>query len=127
MDVSGTDVPTTLSLSDLLNATAVVRQKELADKDLLESIWNIPVSTLQNTLIQWALSGFPNVTPIQEIHITAPALCSDGVARSLGDYIQFCSGKQMHEHISLLQAKLPDITVAFSYTGWSIQVVVSRT
>ena len=119
--------PTTLSLADLLNSSLVVRQKEYVDKDALESIWNVPISTLQATLLQWALAGFPNVTPIHEITIQVPDFCSDGVKRSLGDYIQFCSGKTIQEHIALLQAKLTDITVAFSFTGYSIQVVVSRT
>lgn len=119
--------PTTLSLADLLNSSLVVRQKEYVDKDALESIWNVPLSTLQATLLQWALSGFPNATSIHEIMIREPEFCSDGVKRSLGDYIQFCSGKSIQEHIALLQAKLTDIVVGFSFTGYSIQVVVSRT
>jgi hypothetical protein len=137
VDISGGDVtvtpeivvipePTTLSILDILNESEIVRQKELVDKAALESIWQISISSLRTMLMNWAASGFPNATSIHEIQIQAPAICSDGVSRSLGDYIQYCSGKSIQEHIALLQAKLTDIVVAFSFTGYSIRIVVSR-
>jgi hypothetical protein len=135
MDISGVNItpeieiipePTTLSIEDILNESEIVRQKELVDKAALESIWNISIPSLRTLLMNWAASGFPNAMSIHEIQIQAPAICSDGVSRSLGDYIQYCSGKSIQEHISLLQAKLTDIVVAFSYTGASIRIVVSR-
>jgi hypothetical protein len=49
------------------------------------------------------------------------------VTRNLADYITFCSGKSIQEHVAVLQGMLPDIAVAFCYTGASIQIVVSRT
>ena len=119
--------PPTLTMADILSATEVIAQKEAADKAILEAIGHIGIETLRGKLIQWAVAGFTNAYAIHEFTITPPALCSDGVSRSmLGEYITFCSGKTIHEHVAALQSVLPDITVSFSYTGSALQVVVSR-
>jgi len=58
--------------------------------------------------------------------MTAPPVCSDGVVRTLVDYIPFCSGKTIQGHIAVLQQRLPDIAVSFAYSGTAILIVVSR-
>jgi hypothetical protein len=118
--------PPTITLADILSSTEAISQKEAADKAALEGIGHIGIETLRTKLIQWAVAGFPSAYAIHEVTITPPALCSDGISRVLGEYIEFCSGKTIHEHVAVLQAVLPDITVSFSYTGFSIQVVVTR-
>ena len=117
----------TLTLAEILSATEVIAQKEANDKVALEGIGQLDIETLRAKLIQWAVLGFPNVYPVHEFHLVTPPLCSDGVSRILGEYITFCSGKSIQEHVAVLQGMLPDIAVAFCYTGASIQIVVSRT
>jgi hypothetical protein len=117
---------TTLTLAEIVSATEVIAQKEANDKAALEGIGKIDVETLRAKLIQWAVLGFPNVYPVHEFPLVAPPLCSDGVSRMLGEYITFCSGKTIQEHIAVLQTVLPDITLSFAYTGSSMQVVVTR-
>lgn len=118
--------PPAITLADLMNAAAVIRQKEAADRTTLETIWNISVPDLQTRLLQWAIGGFANAYTIMELVVQPPTTCSDGVSRSLADYIQFCSEKTIQEHVALLQAKLADIVVSFAYTGTSILIVVSK-
>ena len=90
------------------------------------SIGTISFEALRMTLIQWAKSGFPNATPIYSVAITPPATCSDGVTRSLSDYVPFVTGKTMTELIAPLQARCPEFVVSFATTGPEILVVISR-
>jgi hypothetical protein len=118
--------PPTISLSDITSAVEVVQVKEAQDKVTLESIGTLSFESLKASLIQWAVAGYPNAYKIYEISVSPPGVCSDGVTRNLADYITFCSGKTIHEHVDVLQARTVDIDVSFAYTGSSIIIVVSK-
>jgi hypothetical protein len=118
--------PPTISLSDITNAVEVVQTKETQDKATLESIGTLSFEGLRSSLIQWAVAGYPNAYKVHEISVSPPGVCSDGVTRNLADYITFCSGKSIHEHVGVLQARMSDIAVSFAYTGFSILIVVSK-
>jgi hypothetical protein len=116
----------TISLQDILNSVELAQAREAADKTKLEAIGTISFDSLRSSLLQWATRGFPNAYVIHEVPMVAPAVCSDGVTRSLTDYIQFCSGKTIAEHVDVLHQRTPDIEVSFAYTGTTILIVVSR-
>lgn len=118
--------PPPIGITDLLNSVQVIAQKEADDKILLEGISTIPFDTLRTKLISWAVAGFPNVYEIHQISISPPTICSDGVARTLADYIVFCSGKSISEHVAGLQEKVADIVVSFANMGSYISIVVSK-
>ncbi len=137
VDVSGTLIdlsgsppppppPPTLTLAEIMAAQEVLLQKEAADKATLESIGTLSVDELKTKLIRWAVMGYPNNYAIHDIVIQPPPVCSDGLGRPLNEYIEFCSGKTIHQHVAALQQTLPDIVVSFSYTGTSIQIVVLK-
>ena len=118
--------PPPIRLEDILSSMEVLATKESADRSLLETISVIPYDVIKPKLIQWAVSGFRNAYPIHEIPISAPPLCSDGQVRSLQDYIEFVSGKTIGDHVSALQARLPDMVVSYAYSGSVILIVVSK-
>jgi hypothetical protein len=143
MDASGTSVdasgnpivapepapaPAPLTLADILNAAEVVTQKELTDKARLEAIGGITVETLRTALIHWGVLGFPNAWVLHSSTITPPQVCSDGVTRGLEDYIVFCSGKTIAEHVAVLQEKVAssEITLGFANISGMIAVTVTR-
>jgi hypothetical protein len=113
-------------MEDILAATEVLQQKEATDKALLETIGAQSFESLRTTLIQWGVAGFPNAYPILTLPVTPPALCSDGVQRSLPDYILFCSEKTMDAHIAILQTKLVGMTVMYANFGNGVTIVISR-
>ena len=113
-------------LDDLLSAQEVLKNQETSDKALLDAIANVPVQVIKPRLINWASTGFQNAYTIYEIPIKAPPICSDGQTRSLQDYVQFVSGKTIHEHVDVLQKRMPDFIVSFAYSGFSILIVVSK-
>jgi len=127
MDITGSTSPPTpdiLTLSDLLADQSILLAKEQADKSLLDTIGTHSVSTLRPKLVEWVLKGQPTTFPLLRLNIQPPSSCSDGVTRDLADYIAFCSGKTIQEHVALLQAKLPDITVSFANLGGMVCVTV---
>jgi hypothetical protein len=129
IDPSGSFVPPpppTITINDILSAREVLIQRETEDKGKLEGIATLSIEDLRTKLIAWAVAGFPNNYPIRTMSITPPSPCSDGVVRNLADYIVFCSGKTLTEHIAPLQATLPDITVAFTYSADTIAIVVIK-
>lgn len=118
--------PPPIKLADILAATEVIQQKEAQDKIVLDSIAAQSFESLRTKLIQWGVAGFPNVYSILSVSVVPPPVCSDGVSRSLADYIAFCSGKTIGEHVALLQEKLDDIVVSYANMGESIAIVVSK-
>jgi hypothetical protein len=118
--------PDVLTMSDLLSDQSVVVAKEQADKALLETIGTQGVSNLRPKLVEWVLKGRPDGFPILTLNICPPSACSDGESRNLADYISFCSGKTIQEHVALLQAKLPDIQVSFANFGGAVAVTVLK-
>lgn len=119
--------PDVLTLADLLNETTIIQTKEQEDKSLLETIGSTPVSSLRPKFIEWVLKGCPSGFPLISLDIQPPRQCSDGVARQLPEYIQFCSGKTIEEHVALLQAKLPDIRLSFANIQGKVTVVALKT
>jgi hypothetical protein len=129
VDISGTQIPLpppTLTLADILATQEVLVKREADDKSKLEAIGQLSIDTLRPKLIAWAVAGFPNNYAIHELSIVPPACCSDGVTRGLADYIVFCSGKSLSDHIAPLQTTLPDITVTFTFTPPVISIVVIK-
>lgn len=118
--------PAPISLADIMNAVEVIQQKEAADKATLETIGGSTFDSLRPKLIVWATLGLPNAHVILELAVSPPAQCSDGVVRGLADYIVFCSGKTIDEHVALLQEKLADIRVSYANLGHAIGIVVSK-
>jgi hypothetical protein len=129
MDISGIEIPLPppkITIADILASQEVILQTEASHKALLDGIGQMDLTTLRNKLVLWGTAGFPNVYVIHEVAIAPPPVCSDGVSRDLASYITFCSGKTIQEHIALLQDLVDDIAVSFSYTGSSVQIVVSK-
>lgn len=115
-----------ITIDDILNSVEVITKKEADDKALLESIGAMSVDTLKEKLLQWAKLGFPNVYEIQKIIITPPTKCSDGVTRNLSDYIEYCSGKPIQDHVAGLQSKVSGMTISFANMNTYIAIVVSK-
>lgn len=118
--------PPIITLNDILSSVEVITQKENDDKIALEALATIPYDTLKSKLLTWATSGFPNVYEICKLTITPPATCSDGVTRDLSDYIQFCSGKTIQEHVASLQSRVQDMVITFANMGSYIGIVISK-
>ena len=128
MDASGTWIPPPdiLTMADILGEQSVLVAKEQTDGDAIRSFGTASVLGLKPVFVEWASKGFPDNYPLLKVDISPPSICSDGVIRSLPEYIEFCSGNSLSHHIGLLQAKLPDIRVAYANLGGSLAAILSR-
>ena len=128
MDVSGTWIPPPdiLTMADILGEQSVLVAKEQTDGDAIRSLGTASVLGLKPVFVEWASKGFPDNYPLLTVEVSPPSICSDGVIRSLPEYIEFCSGNSLSHHIGLLQAKLPDIRVAYANLGGSLAAILSR-
>jgi hypothetical protein len=115
-----------IRLDDILSVPEVRRQREAADNAILQQIANPNLGDIRNRLVEWATGGFVGDCTLFSISIEAPDVCSDGVTRSLADYIRFVSGKTIQEHTDLLRIRLPDFVVSFVWLGSVIQFRASR-
>ena len=118
-------IPDAISLDDLLNDHSIIVAKEAADKASLDQIGSQHVSAFRPKLVEWIGLGKPHAYPILLLDIHPPTKCSDGVSRNLPDYITFCSGKSIEEHVGLLQAKLSGMSVSFANIQGQVAIVVS--
>jgi hypothetical protein len=118
-------IPDFLSLDDILSDQEIIIAKEAADKSLLDQIGSQHVSALKPKLVEWVGRGKPHAYPVMMLSIQPPSKCSDGVERNLPEYITFCSGKSIQEHVGLLQAKLSGMSVSFANIGGQVAIVVS--
>jgi hypothetical protein len=133
LDVSGMwmmdDAPTPpeiLTMADILGEQSVLIAKEQADGAALRSFGTASVLGLKPVFVEWASKGFPDNYPLLTVQVTPPPLCSDGVVRSLPDYIEYCAGQSLSSLIDQLQAKLPDIRVSYANLGGSVAAILSR-
>lgn len=128
MDASGTWIPPPdiLTMADILGEQSVLVAKEQTDGDAIRSLGTASVLGLKPVFVEWASKGFPDNYPLLKVEVSPPSICSDGVIRSLPEYIEFCSGNSLSHHIGLLQAKLPDIRVAYANLGGSLAAILSR-
>ena len=118
--------PPPISIDDLISSSEVVKKKEDDDKAILESIGTMSNDALKSKLLTWALAGFPNVYELMKITIAPPTICSDGVVRNLSEYIVFCSGKPIQDHVAALQEKVTGMTISFANMGGYIAIVVTK-
>lgn len=128
VDLSGTWLPPPpdiLTMSDILGDHALLVAKEQADGDAIRAIGATSVLGLKPVFVEWASKGFPANYPLLKVEITPPSICSDGVVRSLPDYIEYCAGNPLSYYIGILQTKLPDIRVSYANLGGSLAALLS--
>jgi hypothetical protein len=66
--------------------------------------------------------------PVFSITVTPPQVCSDGVVRSLIDYVSYVAGMSIETKLKKLEAKLEGIKILNSYseTAKTITVHVAK-
>lgn len=110
-----------IRLNDILATSDIVRKKEADDAQLFAQLATPNMGDLRNRVIAWGVGGFNGTCLLMEFRVTPPPLCSDGVARTLWDYIQFVSGKTIADHMAILNQRVPDFRVVYLHTNGLFQ------
>jgi hypothetical protein len=113
-----TDTPTPLiSIEELLSSQEILLQIEQLNKTNLELL---NVTTLKKNLLAWAAAGFTDSINVYSFPIQKPPVvvglytCSDGVNRTIWDYIVFFLGYPILTLVERIQGTLKDIKLTFS-------------
>lgn len=118
--------PMLIDISELLSSHAGIKQQEVADRITLSVLLNPSRDSIRASMFRWAELGFPAIYIIQELTVTPPGVCSDGVSRSLYDYITYLLGQDMGAINASIQALCVGVHISYSFHGNTVRVHVSR-
>lgn len=105
------------SLDELLSSQTVLKQMETQNNTIFQSL-NVPL--FKQNLMNWAASGFIDSANVYQFPVTTiPSSdgkysCSDGVNRTVWDYIPFFLGIPIDTFMSTLQTKTSGINLTHS-------------
>jgi hypothetical protein len=118
--------PYIATLDELLSSYESTLAKETADKSALSVLINPSREAFRTPLFQWAAAGFPNGYIIQSISINPPNICSDGVTRNIGKYVEYCIGTNLGAVIQSMAALMTGINPTWSTNENTIRIHVTR-
>lgn len=120
------ETPNIASLDELMASHAAVFTQEQKDTKSLEILKNPSREAFRTQLFQWAAVGFPDLYLVQSITINPPSICSDGVTRNLGKYIEFCLGTDMGTILQGISALMTGIRPSWSTDGNTLRIHVTK-
>jgi hypothetical protein len=118
--------PYIATLDELLSSYESTVAQETADRTALSVLVNPSRESFRPQLFQWAAAGFPNGYIIQSISINPPNICSDGVSRNVGKYVEYCIGTNLGAIIQSMTALMTGINPTWSTLGNTIRIHVTR-
>jgi hypothetical protein len=119
--------PMLIDIAELLSSHAGIKQQEVVDRSTLSVLLNPSRESIRASMFQWAELGFPPIYILQQLSVTPPAVCSDGVSRSLYDYITYLLGQDMGAINASIQALCVGVLISYSFQGNTVRIHVSRT
>ena len=120
------ETPYIATLDELLLSYESTLAQETADRTALSVLINPSRESFRSQLFQWAAAGFPNGYIIQSISINPPNICSDGVTRNVGKYVEFCIGTDMGSVIQSLTSLMTGIQPTWSTNENTVRIHVTR-
>jgi hypothetical protein len=119
--------PHIVTIDELLASRGAVIAKESEDRNTLSVLTSSAArETLRPALFQWASTGFKAGYIIKTIDITIPPLCSDGVTRTLYEYIGYCLNTTVDEILRNLGANSTGVVFSYSISGTAFNIHVDK-
>ena len=118
--------PHIVTLDELLLSYESTLTQEAVDKSALSILINPSRDAFRPQLFQWAAAGFPSGYIIQNISVNPPKICSDGVTRNVGKYIEYCVGTDMGTVVESLAVLMTGIQPTWSTLENTLRIHVSR-
>lgn len=118
--------PYIATLDELLSSYESTVAQETTDRTALSILINPSRESFRPQLFQWAAAGFPSGYIIQSISINPPNICSDGVTRNVGKYVEYCIGTDLGSVIQSMAALMNGINPSWSTYGNTIRIHVTR-
>ena len=120
------EAPTIVTMEELMASHAAIIAKEVTDSHLLLLRVSPTRDAFRPQLFQWASAGFPDLYVVKSISITPPAVCTDGVTREIGKYVEYRIGKNLGEVIDGLKTLMTGIQPSWSIDGNTLRIHVTK-
>jgi len=121
------NIPDVITLEDIQNEQTVLLQNETNFKDFLtQNVLNVSLASIRPRLIQWATLNYPYGYTIINVPVSVPEMCSDGIYRSLGSYVEFCLGMTIDNMISALSQRITGVVLSVRLNPSSFEVIVIK-
>jgi hypothetical protein len=118
--------PMVVDIAELLASRGAVQNQESTDRATLSPLLNETREMLRPQMFAWASAGFPAIHIVQQFTVSPPSICSDGVARSLYEYIVYLLGQDMSVTIAAIQALCVGVDISYSILGNTLRIHVSK-
>jgi hypothetical protein len=118
--------PFVIDLAELLQSYGAIQAQEATDRTTLSILLNETRETLRPQMFEWAAAGFPAIYVVQRFTVTPPAVCADGVSRSICDYVIYLLGQDMGATIAGIQALCVGVVISYSFEGNTLRIHVTK-
>jgi hypothetical protein len=125
-DMGTTPAPLVVDISELLASYGAVQSQETIDRTKISVLLNETRETLRPQMFTWAAAGFPSVYIIQQFQLAPPSVCSDGVARSVSEYVPYLLGQDMAATIAAIQAMCTGVQISYSFQENTLRIHVTK-
>jgi len=115
-----------IDIAELLASHGAVKNQEAKDLATLSVLLNATRDTLRSSLFVWASNGFPCGFIVQQLELSPPNICSDGVIRSVYDYITYLMKQDMGVTNAAVQALCVGVQTSYSILGSTLRIHVSK-
>jgi hypothetical protein len=115
-----------VDIAELLASHGATQTQEAVDRSTLSVLLNETRDTLRPQMFEWAAAGFPAIYVVQQFTVSPPAVCSDGVTRSVYDYVVYLLGQEMGATIAAVQALCVGVQISYSFSGNTLRIHVSK-
>lgn len=105
---------------------ANTRAAEAADLALLAPFKTPNMTTLTTSMASWTNTGSAPIYVILSIKLSPPSKCSDGVVRSLYDYISWLISVDVSAQTRTISANFPGKDISYSVSGVTLRLHVSK-
>jgi len=123
---SGIIEPVITTMDELILSHGAILAQEANDKTTISTLLTQSRGTLRDPLFKWAAAGFTANYIIQEFTLIPPAICSDGILRSIPDYFQYCLGITLGNLLPKIQALVDGMTFSYSFAGNTLRIHVTK-
>jgi hypothetical protein len=118
--------PHIVTIDELMSSYEATLAQELLDKTTLSILINPSREAFRPQLFQWAGAGFTDSYIIQTFSVNPPNICSDGVTRNVGKYIEYCIGTDLGSLVQSMAALMTGIKPSWSTSGNTLSIHVTR-
>lgn len=115
-----------ITLDQLMSSQTAAIQQETDDRIALAQFVTPNKTTLSLKFMQWVAQGFPAFYVLLTFIVAPPNVCSDGVVRSVYEYVSFLINNDLGVQILMFQNSFKGMQMSYKISGNVLTIHVSK-